>query len=137
MADAPRSLGRIPGALIRVAPGEWGRFLLAFLYFFFLLGSYFMLRPIRGTVAANFPESLHLLYTATFASMLLLVPVFGFLVSRFRRGVFIPLAYGAFIAQLAVFAVGFAAPEPATKLQLVFFVWVSVFNLFVVSVFWS
>jgi len=113
------------------------RFALAFGYFFFLLGSYFMVRPIRGTVASNFSDQLHLLYTATFLSMLLLVPVFGFLVSRFRRGVFIPLAYGVFILQLVGFAVGFSAEEPQAAIQLSFYVWVSVFNLFVVSVFWS
>lgn len=125
------------GALLRVAPGEWGRFALAFVYFFFLLGGYFMLRPIRGTVAANYSDSLHLLYTATFIAMLALVPVFGFLVSRFRRGVFIPLAYGVFLIQLAAFAWGFSTESPTARVQLVFYVWLSVFNLFVVSVFWS
>ncbi len=115
----------------------WVRFALAFSYFFFLLGGYFMLRPIRGTVASNFSDQLHLLYTATFAVMLLLVPVFGFLVSRFRRGIFIPLAYGLFIIQLLLFAWGFSAEQPPDRVQLTFYVWLSVFNLFVVSVFWS
>lgn len=115
----------------------WIRFALAFTYFFFLLGGYFMLRPIRGTVASNFSDQLHLLYTATFVSMLLLVPIFGFLVSRFRRGIFIPLAYGLFIIQLLFFAWGFGAEQPAAWTQLTFYVWLSVFNLFVVSVFWS
>lgn len=136
-AGRQTGMGGALGRLFRVARGEWGRFFLAFTYFFFLLGSYFMLRPIRGTVASNHADILHLLYTGTFVSMLLLVPVFGFLVSRFRRGVFIPLAYGLFILQLAGFAWGFAAAEPASSLQIAFYIWVSVFNLFVVSVFWS
>lgn len=125
------------GGLLRVAPGEWRRFALAFAYFFFLLGGYFMLRPIRGTVASNHADVLHLLYTATFLTMLALVPLFGFLVAKFRRGVFVPLAYAFFIVQLVLFAWGFSGGEPADRTQLVFYVWLSVFNLFVVSVFWS
>ena len=61
--------------LVRVEHGEWPRLAIAFAYFFFLLGGYFMLRPLRGAVAANNSDILHLLYTATFVSMLLLVPV--------------------------------------------------------------
>jgi hypothetical protein len=76
--------------LVRVEHGEWPRLIIAFSYFFFLLGGYFMLRPLRGAVAANNSEILHWLYTGTFLSMLAIVPVFGFLVSRFRRGQFIP-----------------------------------------------
>jgi len=136
-ADARTAEPQPVGGLLRVARGEWPRFALAFAYFFFLLGGYFMLRPIRGTVASNHSDVLHLLYTATFLTMLAIVPLFGFLVSRFRRGVFLPLAYGFFIVQLLVFAWGFSQPEPAVRLQLVFYVWLSVFNLFVVSVFWS
>lgn len=123
--------------LVQVGHGEWPRFLLAFTYFFFLLGGYFMLRPMRGTVAANNYQILHLLYTATFVCMLLIVPVFGFLVARFRRGVFIPASYLFFIVQLALFAWGFHGNQPALWVQRVFYVWLSVFNLFVVSVFWS
>ncbi len=134
--NAPERPGPI-AALLRIQPGEWTRFLLAFAYFFCLLGSYFMLRPIRGTVAANHNEILHLLYTGTFVSMLLLVPVFGFLVSRFRRGIFIPLSYGVFILQLLGFAWAFGGEGPSDRIQIAFYIWLSVFNLFVVSVFWS
>ena len=123
--------------LINVQPGEWRRFLLAFSYFFFLLAGYFMLRPIRGTVASNHAESLHWLYTGTFVSMLLLVPVFGWLVSRFRRGRFIPGIYLFFISNLVFFAVAFKGDVTGDWTQFGFYVWLSVFNLFVVSIFWS
>ncbi len=128
---------RLAAWLLRVHPGEWPRFALAFVYFFFLLGGYFMLRPIRGLVASNFSELLHLLYTATFLTMLAIVPVFGFLVARFRRGVFVPLSYLFFIVQLVAFAWAFSGGPAPQPVQLVFYVWLSVFNLFVVSVFWS
>jgi len=96
-----------------------------------------MLRPIRGTVAANHAGSLHLLYTATFISMLLIVPVFGWLVSRFRRGRFVPGIYLFFISNLVFFAIAFKGDATGDWVQYGFYVWLSVFNLFVVSIFWS
>lgn len=96
-----------------------------------------MLRPLRGTVASNNSDILHLLYTATFLTMLLIVPAFGFLVSRFRRGIFVPASYLFFISHLALFAWSFSQDQPPAAIQRGFYVWLSVFNLFVVSVFWS
>jgi AAA family ATP:ADP antiporter len=123
--------------LINIERGEWPRFLLAFCYFFFLLAGYFMLRPIRGTVSANHADSLHWLYSATFVSMLLIVPVFGWLVSKFRRGRFVPGIYLFFISNLAFFALAFEGDATGDWIQYSFYVWLSVFNLFVVSIFWS
>ena len=123
--------------LITVEPGEWPRLALAFFYFFFLLGGYFMLRPLRGAVAANNSDILHWLYTATFLTMLAIVPAFGFLVARFRRGQFVPGIYLFFIAHLLLFAAGFDDDATPQWLQRTFYVWLSVFNLFVVSIFWS
>ena len=122
---------------INIQKGEWPRFLLAFVYFFFLLAGYFMLRPIRGTVASNHSESLHWLYTATFTSMLLLVPVFGWLVAKFRRGRFVPGIYLFFACNLLFFTFAFEGEQTGDWVQYAFYVWLSVFNLFVVSIFWS
>ena len=96
-----------------------------------------MLRPIRGAVSANHAESLHLLYTATFVCMLLIVPVFGWLVSKFRRGRFIPGIYLFFISNLIFFVFAFKGDGTGDWIQYSFYVWLSVFNLFVVSIFWS
>jgi AAA family ATP:ADP antiporter len=123
--------------LVTVEHGEWPRLALAFSYFFFLLGGYFMLRPVRGAIAANNTEILHWLYTGTFITMLAIVPAFGFLVSRFRRGQFIPAIYVFFILHLLLFAAGFEGDATPAWLQRTFYIWLSVFNLFVVSVFWS
>jgi AAA family ATP:ADP antiporter len=120
-----------------VEHGEWPRLAIAFFYFFFLLGGYFMLRPLRGAVAASNAEILHWLYTGTFLAMLAIVPVFGFLVSRFRRGQFIPAIYLFFISHLVLFAIGFEGDATPMWMQRAFYIWLSVFNLFVVSVFWS
>ncbi len=123
--------------LVTVEHGEWPRLSIAFFYFFFLLGGYFMLRPLRGAVAAENSDILHWLYTGTFVTMLAIVPAFGYLVSRFRRGQFIPGIYLFFISHLVLFAVGFDDEATPKWLQRTFYVWLSVFNLFVVSVFWS
>lgn len=123
--------------LVLVEEGEWPRLAIAFAYFFFLLGGYFMLRPIRGTVAAYNSDVLHWLYTGTFITMLIMVPVFGFLVARFRRGQFIPGIYLFFSANLLFFIFSFDGADTAIPVQRAFYIWLSVFNLFVVSVFWS
>jgi AAA family ATP:ADP antiporter len=134
---APRATGNILERAFKIRHGEWPSFTLAFMYFFFLLGGYFMLRPIRGTIAANNSDILHWLYTATFVSMVLLVPVFGFLVARFRRNRFIPGIYLFFISNLLYFIMVFDGDGTNAWVQRGFYVWLSVFNLFVVSVFWS
>lgn len=123
--------------LVLVEEDEWPRLAIAFAYFFFLLGGYFMLRPIRGTVAAYNSDVLHWLYTGTFITMLIMVPVFGFLVARFRRGQFIPGIYLFFSANLLFFIFSFDGADTAIPVQRAFYIWLSVFNLFVVSVFWS
>ena len=136
VADPGRSVTFLE-RLVQVERGEWLRLAIAFSYFFCLLGGYFMLRPLRGAVAANNSEILHWLYTGTFVTMLLIVPVFGFLVSRFRRGQFIPAIYLFFISHLVLFALNFDGDATPQWLQRTFYIWLSVFNLFVVSVFWS
>ena len=123
--------------LVMVEEGEWPRLAIAFSYFFFLLGGYFMLRPIRGTVAAYNNDVLHWLYTGTFVTMLVMVPIFGFLVSRFRRGVFVPAIYLFFATNLVFFIFSFDGADTPISIQRAFYIWLSVFNLFVVSVFWS
>ena len=136
-ADAPANRVNFLERLVAVEHGEWPRLAMAFAYFFLLLGGYFMLRPLRGTVAANNSDILHWLYTGTFLTMLAIVPVFGFLVSRFRRGQFIPAIYAFFIVHLLLFAAGFEGDATPQWLQRTFYIWLSVFNLFVVSIFWS
>ena len=75
VAEASAASGNRLERLLKIRHGEWPCFALAFAYFFLLLGGYFMLRPIRGTVAAYNSDILHWLYTATFVSMLVMVPV--------------------------------------------------------------
>ena len=110
----------------------------AFAYFFLLLSSYYILRPLRDEMAVQAGSGqLQWLFTATFLTMLALVPVFGWLCARFPRAQMLPAVYWFFALNLAAFWAAARAGVPLRDLAGVFFVWLSVFNLFVVSVFWS
>src|SRR5687768_9215910 len=82
-------------------------------------------------------RNLHWLFTATFVVMLAAVPVFGAVVARLPRRRFIPLVYHFFVANIAVFWLLLTLDAARVDVARVFFVWISVFNLFAVSVFWS
>jgi ATP:ADP antiporter, AAA family len=115
---------------LRAQPHELAALAWSFAYFFLVLCSYYLLRPVRDTVGVALGrDELQRLFTVTFVVMLLLVPVFGWLSARLPRARLLPLVYGFFALNLLAFALRL---PPA-----VFFVWLSVFNLFVVSVFWS
>ena len=89
-----------------------------------------MLRPVRDSLAVGIgAEALRWAFTAIFAAMIALVPVFGWLASRLPRARLLPAVYGFFALNLLGFTLELH--------PVVFFVWLSVFNLFVVSVFWS
>jgi AAA family ATP:ADP antiporter len=103
-----------------------------------LLSSYYTLRPLRDAMAVGAGvENMKYLFLATFICMLAIVPIYGWVVSRFPRRQFLPLVYGFFIVNILAFRGAFLADDSAAWLARAFFVWVSVFNLFVVSVFWS
>jgi ATP:ADP antiporter, AAA family len=123
--------------LLRAKPDEERAVGLAFAYFFMLLCAYSMLRPLREAMASSFVDDLVWIYAATFGAMLLLTPFFGALVSRVRKSLLLPTTYGFFAANLAVFYLLFKLVPDSRTLATSFFVWLSAFNMFVVSVFWS
>jgi AAA family ATP:ADP antiporter len=106
--------------------------------FFCLLCSYTILRPVRDEMPIRVGISnLPLLLTAVVGAMLVLAPIYGWLSSRFRRAHFVPAVYFFFAAQLACFWIFLSLRVADWGTAATFFVWVSVFNVFVVSVFWS
>jgi len=125
-------------SVLRAKPGEEPAVGLAFLYFFMLMCSYYLMRPLRDALPANTGlENLALVFTATFAVMLMLTPLFGELASRVRKQVLLPVTYLFFASNLLVFYLWFKLDPDSRALAITFFVWLSVFNMFVVSVFWS
>jgi ATP:ADP antiporter, AAA family len=110
----------------------------SFAYFFTLLAGYYVLRPLRDQMGiAGGVRNLPWLFTATFVTLLVAQPLYGALVARLPRARFIPLVYHFFVANLAVFWLALTLRFETAIVARVFFVWVSVFNLFAVAVFWS
>ncbi|MBS0374958.1 MAG: MFS transporter [Proteobacteria bacterium] len=121
-----------------VAPGERRRLALSFAYFALLLASYYLIRPVRDALAAGLGAgSVKYLATAVFFVMLAIVPVFGALVARVRRSRLLPWTYAFFALNLIGFAIAFRLDPDGAWAGRAFYVWTTVFNLFVVSVFWS
>jgi ATP:ADP antiporter, AAA family len=139
MSNAGASaLDRGLAKLVAVRPGESAALLWSFAYFFVLLASYYILRPVRDTMGiAGGVKNLPNLFTITFIVMLIAQPAYGALVARIARSKFIPIVYHFFVLNLAIF---WALLHYNISVKLVaeaFFVWISVFNIFAVAVFWS
>jgi AAA family ATP:ADP antiporter len=110
------------------------------IYIVVLFLAYYVLRPIRDELGvAGGVRNLPWLFTGTLATMLVVSPLFAYAVRRFPRDRFIAISYRFFTLNLVVFALLLAVTPSEQQVWTgrIFFIWVSVFNLFVVSVFWS
>jgi AAA family ATP:ADP antiporter len=126
--------------LVGVRRDERALLALSALYFFLVMASYFILRPIRDQMGvAGGVGNLAWLFTGTLVAMLLVSPLFSALVSRWPRRRFVTWSYRALMACLLAFYLALVA-LPESSLVWVgraFFIWVSVFNLFAMSLFWA
>ena len=119
-------------------PQERAAALWSFGYFFMLLAGYYVLRPLRDQMGiAGGVKNLPWLFTATFVTLLVAQPLYGALVAKLTRARFIPIVYHFFAANLALFWLLLTLGVETAIVARIFFVWVSVFNLFAVAVFWS
>lgn len=123
---------------VDVRPAEVRALLWSFAYFFCLLCAYYILRPVREEMGITGGlENLPWMFTATFLAMLAAVPLYGAVVARFPRKSFIPFAYRFFALHLCLFYLGLRYGISPALVARVFYVWLNVFNLFIVSIFWS
>ncbi len=109
-------------------------------YIFSILAAYYVLRPIRDQMGiAGGIENLPWLFTGTLVGMLALTVPFAWLVKTLPRARFVPLTYRFFAANILLFAAALYLADPASDIWIgrAFFIWLSIFNLFVVSVFWA
>ncbi len=143
-ADAPPSPGsafhRLLNKIIDVRPSEVPALAWSWLYIFSLLSSYYIMRPIRDQMGvAGGVNNLQWLFTGTLVGMLLLNLPFSYLVKTFPREKFISISYRFFSANILLFALALyvATPEQTIWIGRIFFIWTSIFNLFVVSIFWQ
>src|SRR5687768_4362678 len=139
-----QSEDRLPLRLFRravdVRPAEARALAWSWLYIFCVMSAYAILRPIRDDMGvAGGVENLPWLFTGTLVGMLLVNPPFAALVARLPRARFVTVAYGFFALNLLAFAalLKVASPGQAVWVGRAFYIWTSVFNLFVVSVFWA
>jgi AAA family ATP:ADP antiporter len=138
--------GREPASFLRrvvdVKPNELAATWASFVFFFFVLCSWFVLRPIRDLIAVTTGVTkLPWLFGGTLIVTLIANPLFSSLVVRFPVRRFVPVTYQFFAANLLLFfvvmrAMGGMAPGSSPWIGVAFYVWTSVFNLFITSVFW-
>jgi AAA family ATP:ADP antiporter len=126
--------------LVQVRPGEAPVLAWAWLYIFSVLSSYYIMRPIRDQMGvAGGVNNLQWLFTGTLIGMLVLNIPYAFLVKTLPRTRFITITYRFFAANILLFAIAlhFADATQTIWIGRAFFIWISIFNLFVVSVFWA
>ena len=137
MADRVHRLLR---RFIEVRPEEVPVLGWCWLYIFSVMSSYYIMRPIRDQAGvAGGVNNLAWLFTGTLVGMVVLNIPFAYLVKKLPRSRFIPLTYRFFAANIVLFAalLHWSDAEETIWVGRIFFIWVSVFNLFVVSVFWQ
>jgi AAA family ATP:ADP antiporter len=137
-SDRPSFVQRLFSTLTSVERRELPLVVTAFFLFFCVLGGYFAVRPVRETVGTILGrDRVANLWLATWVVSLAIVPLYGAVVAKIRRTVFLPLIYGFVALALAfVGAVLQAQPQSVAVAQF-FYVFISVLSLFLVSVFWS
>jgi AAA family ATP:ADP antiporter len=131
---------RLLGRVIEVRPEETPVLAWCWVYIFSIFLSYYIMRPIRDQMGvAGGVNNLQWLFTGTLVAMLLVNLPFAWLVKKLPRSRFIPITYRFFAVNIVLFAVAlhFATNAQAVWIGRLFFIWVSVYNLFVVSVFWQ
>jgi AAA family ATP:ADP antiporter len=142
---APQTLGaglgyRLLRRVIDVRPEEIRVVAWCWLYIFSVLSSYYIMRPIRDQMGvAGGVNNLQWLFTGSLVGMLLLNLPFAYLVTKLPRSRFIPITYHFFVLNIVAFAAALHWSDPAASIWVgrIFFIWVSVYNLFAVSLFWQ
>jgi AAA family ATP:ADP antiporter len=130
------------GKILGIERHEYVAVAWSFAYFFCVLFSYYIIRPVREEMAVGSgPNTIPFLFIGTFVAMIFATSIFGWVASRYPRRKFLPWVYLFFISNILIFWFVFSQAIGDDReyvwLGRLFFVWVSVFNLFVVSVFWS
>jgi AAA family ATP:ADP antiporter len=111
---------------------------LSFSFVFTLMSSYYILRPIRDAMSSDWTDAeLSTLFTGTFVASILVVTLYGAACSRIRLGRLLPGIYALFSLSFFAFYAAFRAMPDVTLIGKAYYIWISVFSLFQVSVFWT
>jgi AAA family ATP:ADP antiporter len=132
------SFERLFKAVAKVDPREIKAVIASFAFFFFLMASYFILRPLRDTMGTVYGVAhLQELFTGTFIVSFIVAPIYAGFASRIRLATFLPWVYGFIALTMVAFYVLFRAAPDNRWIAAAFYVWLSTFNLLTISVFWS
>jgi ATP:ADP antiporter, AAA family len=138
MDQKPPLLARLIGLTVAVEPRELKAVVLAFLFNFVLLGSYYILRPVRDTMATVFGvQALQDLFTGTFVITLILAPVFAWCATKVKLARLLPGVFWILLINILIFYVFFRLVPQNRWLAAAFYWWLSVVNLFLISMFWA
>jgi len=138
--DAARGnpLTRFFRTATRIEPNELTATLLSFFFMFALMLAYNIMKPVRDAMAPDWSDAaLAWLWTYNFVFSAVAVALYGFAVSRLRLKYLIPGVYGFFATSFVLFYFGSRLLEDATFVDKAFYLWISLFSLFHISVFWS
>jgi len=133
------ALGRAIKAVTKVEPNELQATVLSFLLVFVLMAAYFMLRPVRDSLSSDWTDvQLSWLWTSTFFVSAIAVSIYGGVISRMHLRVIVPGVYAFFALTFVGFYVaGSTLGDNNDLVNRAYYVWISVFSLYHLSVFWT
>jgi len=136
--DGGGPLSRAFRALTSIERSEQKATVVSFLFVFALMSAYFILRPVRDALSSDWTDvQLSWLWTSTFFFSIVAVSLYGGVISRLRLRIIVPAVYSFFALTFVAFYFAGATLGGNDLVNRAFYVWISVFSLFNLSVFWS
>jgi len=136
--ENPNVIARIMKSVSKIEPNELRSVLLAFAFVFTLMSAWYILRPVRDAMASDWSDTeVSFLWNINFFVSVVVVGLYGIAVSRIQFKYLVPGVYAFFALSFIAFYLGVSGVEDRTLIDKIFYVWVSVFSLFHISVFWS
>jgi AAA family ATP:ADP antiporter len=136
--ERPSLLQRALAKACEIEANEVHATLASFTLVLMLMGSYYILRPVRDAMASNWTDAeVSWLWTFTFICSVIAVSIYGAAVTRIRVRTLVPAVYGFFAFSFLLFYMGTQTLADRDSLDKAFYVWISLFSLFHISVFWT
>jgi AAA family ATP:ADP antiporter len=134
----PSPFARLFKSAAVIEPSEMKAVLLSMLYFFFLFGSYSIVKPVRDAMGTVYGMAhIQELFTGTFIASFLFAPLYSGLAARLRLSTFLPWVYGFVAITILLFYALFQFSAHDRGVAAAFYIWVSTFNILIISVFWT
>ena len=132
------SLSKIFKFVSKIEPNEFKATALSFVLVLILMAAYYILRPVRDAMASDWSDAeVSVLWTINFFFSFAVVAIYGAAVSKVSLRNLVPSVYGFFAVTFAAFYISSNTIDNPVLVDKAFYIWVSVFSLFPISVFWS